>query len=165
MVASQKFLDLRSIATSMGVSVTEGDGSMLDTVLTHQGAIKVVTAGLAVMLLRKTKIGKSELFKLLALGIMIQGSLQEINVLTGGTDYQIGDAELNKAMEEAAAEIKKNLSGNENGRYTYLGENPTTMYTPSVGANPTTMYTPQVGSRSNTFEDGTGVGYPDIFND
>ena len=68
-------------------------------------------------------------------------------------------------MEEAAAEIKKNLSGNENGRYTYLGENPTTMYTPSVGANPTTMYTPQVGSRSNTFEDGTGVGYPDIFND
>ena len=83
MVASQKFLDLRSIATSMGVSVTEGDGSMLDTVLTHQGAIKVVTAGLAVMLLRKTKIGKSELFKLLALGIMIQGSLQEINVLTG----------------------------------------------------------------------------------
>jgi hypothetical protein len=148
MIISQKFIDLKAIADRFNIKVESG--SMIEKVITHQGAIKFLLPIIILHFTRNKSISKHELFKWAMLGLMLQGMLQEANQLSGGKSGQIGDDNLDEQMRKAAEEIKQGMHGE------YLGDNPTTQYIPSVqGTNPTTEYIPSV--QGAYMETGAGV--------
>jgi hypothetical protein len=147
-IVSQKFLDLKELATKFNVTIETG--STVEKILDHQGAIKVVGSMAALHFARNTKIGKNDMFKWIMVGVMLQGALEEVNQLTGDAAGQIGESPIDKEMREAAEHIKKNLSGDGQ---TTIG-NPTTQYPTGVSGNPTTEYPTGV---SGAMEEGTGV--------
>lgn len=105
-VVSQKFLDFEAIAKRIKPDMKT------DTMLfKHQGAIKLV-GGIAALHIWGKKM--PDWAKWLVIAVMLQGGLQELNTLTGGKTGQIGDAELDQQMKDAAEEIKNAmLNGTE----------------------------------------------------
>jgi hypothetical protein len=156
-ILSQKFLDFKEIAAKFTSVET---GSTLEKVLDHEGAIKVVGGMAALHFTRNTKLGKNDMFKWVMVGVMLQGAIQEINVLTSDAAGQIGaESEIDKEMKAAAEKIKNGLKGGEEhmGEQMHIGEtNPTTQYPTGVSGNPTTEY--PTGVSGHAMEDGTGVG-------
>jgi hypothetical protein len=145
-IASQKFLDLKELATKFNMNIEVG--STTEKILDHQGAIKVAIT-ITAMHFMKNKMDKHAWLKWIMIGLMLQGALQEINQLTGDKAGQIGESNLDEEFKKAAEEIKAGLHGNE-----LIQGNPTTEYVPSVQGNPTTEYVPSV---QGAFEESAGV--------
>lgn len=149
MIGSQKFLDFGKIADQLKIDYTTDPKGAAAQIVKHQGAIKFLGGFAAIHFFGKKM---ASWMKWLVIAVMLQGGLQEINVLSKGKSGQIGDKNLDAEMAAAAEEIRKSMSG--------MGiVNPTVEYTPSVGLiqNPTQQYTPSVGT--NYLENGTGVGF------
>lgn len=156
MIAAQKFIDLKSIAEKFKIDVKEG--SMVEKVLEHQGALKFVIALIVIHATKNKGISKHEWFKWAMLGLMLQGALQEINAVTKGKSGQIGksDEEIDKEMKQAMENIRAGMQGDGN---TIGLQNPTEQFTPSVNGqeNPTEMYTPAVSGLGSFEDQGSSV--------
>lgn len=149
-IVAQKFIDLKAIAEKFNITIESG--SIIEKVIDHQGAIKVIAVLIVLHLTKNKSIGKNDLFKWAMIGLMFQGTLQEINQLSGDKAGQIGTKELDEEMKKAAEYIDKNMNGNQE----YIGANPTEEFIPSVNGNPTQMFIPSVQG-NEMLENGTGV--------